>query len=318
MAKQIKTIKDFASYVKNGLAETLPDCNFDVKSITKDNGLCLTGIVVHKIGTIFAPIIYLNSYFAKLQAGALFLDVLNEIINDYEVELKEAANTNLVEIKDFSLIKDKICYRLINKESNSKLLPTIPHRDFYGLAVIYYINITSTDKDSWSVKITNDLAGFWNVDETQLYALASKNTPRLLKGCVTPLCDTLKSMAGLPAGNGNNDDRMYIPSHNFDIIITYEDNCVPMYIATNMCKTYGAAVIMYDGLLKSVSRLLGNFFVLPSSIHECIFVKGDRKDAERISQIVKEVNATMVSKEDVLSNSCWYYNAKNHTLETIK
>lgn len=316
MAKQIKTIKDFASYVKNGLAETLPDCNFDVKSITKDNGLCLTGIVVHKIGTIFAPIVYLNSYFDRFKTGVSLPDIIKEIINDYEAGLENATDINIDTIKDFSLVKNRICYRLINKEFNNKLLLSIPHRDFYGLAVIYYINLASTDNDSWSVKVTNTLMDLWNVDETQLYAIASKNTPNLEKGCITPLCDTLKGMAGLPVQNP--DDKMYIPFKNFNMIISYEDNCVPMYIATNMCKTYGAGVIMYDGLLKSFARVIGNFFVLPSSVHECIFVSGEREDAQRISQIVKEVNATMVSAEEILSDSCWYYNAKNDTLEMIK
>lgn len=317
MAKEIKTIKDFASCVKNGLTETLPDCNFDVKTVTKDNGLCRTGIVVHKIGTIFAPIVYLNPYFDKFKTGISLPDILDEIINDCSTALDEATDISIDEIKDFSLIKDKICYRLVNKEFNSKLLSTVPYRDFYGLAVIYYINLaSSTDKDLCSVKVTNSLLKLWGVDENQLYAIASKNTPNLEKGCVTPLCDTLKGMAGLPVDN--DDDRMYIPSHNFDIIITHENDCVPMYIATNINKVYGAAVIMYDGLLKSVSRLLGNFFVLPSSIHELLIVPGEKNDAQRISQIVKEVNAEVVSKEDVLSDGCWYYSAKDHVLEMIK
>lgn len=243
-------------------------------------------------------------------------DIIDEITSDCKAGLENATDVNIGEIKDFSLVKNKICYRLINKESDSKLLSTIPHRNFYGLAVIYYVNLASiTDKDLYPVNVTNDLAGFWGVDETQLYELAHKNTPRLFKGCVTPLCDTLKSMAGLPVQNP--DDRMYIPFKNFNIIITYENNST--YVATNMCKTYGSTVIMYDGLLKSVSRLLGSFFVLPSSIHELLIIPAERENAERISRIVKEDNCTIVSKKDVLSDVyCWYYSAKDHTFEIIK
>lgn len=316
MEKEIKTIEDFASYVQNSLTETLPDCSIDVKTVKKDNELCRTGIVAYKIGTIFATIVYLDPYFGRFKTGISLPDIIDEITSDCKAGLENATDVNIGEIKDFSLVKNKICYRLVNKESNSKLLSTIPHRDFYGLAVIYYINLASTDKDLSSVNVTKDLASFWGVDETQLYALASKNTPRLFKGCITPFCDTLKSMTGLPVQNP--DDKMYIPFKNFNMIITYEDNCVPMYIATNMCKTYGAGVIMYDGLLKSVSRLLGSFFVLPSSIHELLIVPGEKNDAQRISRIVKEVNAEVVSAEDVLSDSCWYYSAKDHVLEMIK
>lgn len=312
---KIKTFKTFLSYVQIHMIEAFPDRIVDVKTVKKDNGY-QTGIVIHQKDTIFAPIIYLNPYFDKLQAGTPLPDILDEITNDYKARFHEAVNVNLDNIKNFTSVKDKICYRLVNKEFNKQLLSDIPYRDFYGMAVIYYVKLPSTGEVINTIKVTNNLADLWNVNETQLYELASKNTPIQEKGCITPLYDTVREITGLPAAN--DDDRMYIPFSNFNMVVMYGDNCAPMYVATNISKTNGAGVILYDGLLKSVSRLLGSFFVLPSSIHECILVTGDLEDAESISRMVKEVNATVVSNTEVLSNNCLYYNAKDHSLEMIK
>lgn len=316
MAK-IKTFKTFTSYVKIHLVETFPDCIIDVKTVKKDIGY-QTGIVICPKGTTFAPIIYLNSYFAMLRAGTPLPDILCEIVNDCKAKLGESVNVNLDDIKDFASVKNKICFKLINKKLNSELLSTLPHRDYFNdMSVIYYINLSFTDEEEYlyTVKITNNIAKLWNIDEAQLYELARRNSPRLEKCYIKPLCDTIKEMTGRQ--NANN--REHISGKNFDMVLATNER-FPMYVASSRNRIIGAAVILYDKLLQSVSRYIGSFFILLASIYEAIFLPfpAEREDSEQISQMVKSVNAEVVCEEDILSENCLYYDSKSHKLTLIE
>ena len=46
-----------------------------------------------------------------------------------------------------------------------------------------------------------------------------------------------------------------------------------MYVLSNQEKCFGAAALLYPHLLSHISKIFRkNFYVLPSSVHECILV----------------------------------------------
>ena len=58
----------------------------------------------------------------------------------------------------------------------------------------------------------------------------------------------------------------------------------------------------------------GNFYVIPSSVHECLLVpENSRVSPEELCDMVSEVNRTVVSEDEVLSDSVYHCDAK--TLE---
>jgi len=99
----------------------------------------------------------------------------------------------------------------------------------------------------------------------------------------------------------------------------YEDNMVPMFVATNSKKVNGAGVILYDGLLRTFAEKIGgDFFILPSSVHEVIFVPANGDiDARHLIQMVKEVNATEVAPDEVLSDNVYMYHADEDFVEMM-
>lgn len=311
---KLKTMEDFILSVKTSLAEAFPGYKVSIKNIAKNNGVCLSGIVIQTQDTGIAPVIYLEPYFSKLQAGTPLTVVLDEITNNYKAALKDAETMDIAIINDFSMAKDKICFRLINKELNSRMLSGIPHRELYGLALIYYIKLDSTEESVKTIKVTNSLANLWGVDEDQIYRLACKNTPRLDRGCVIPISDVMNELAGVPLAKDTT--REQYSYNSFDMTIAKEGS-LPIYIAINKSKINGAGVILYDGLLETMAQKIGGFFVLPSSIHECLLVPGAAEKGEDMLQMVNFVNGTEVSPEEVLSGSCFYYNNNTHKLEII-
>lgn len=105
----------------------------------------------------------------------------------------------------------------------------------------------------------------------------------------------------------------------FEMDSVYEDNMIPMFVATNSKKVNGAGVILYDGLLRTFAEKIGgDFFILPSSVHEVIFVPANSDmDAGYFIQMVKEVNATEVSPDEVLSNNIYRYHADEDFVEMM-
>lgn len=85
-----------------------------------------------------------------------------------------------------------------------------------------------------------------------------------------------------------------------------------MYILTNEEKYFGAAALLYPHVLSHISRLLHcNFYVLPSSIHECILVPDSGQFSKKeLETMVREVNETQVEDEEVLSQNVYYYDGK--------
>ena len=84
---------------------------------------------------------------------------------------------------------------------------------------------------------------------------------------------------------------------------------MPMYVLTNQQKLYGAACMLYPGVLKAFSEENGqDFYVLPSSVHEVILIPAEPGTNEALlREIVTEINRTQVAKDEVLADSIYYY-----------
>lgn len=72
---------------------------------------------------------------------------------------------------------------------------------------------------------------------------------------------------------------------------------------------HGAAVSLYDGVLRNFAEKLGSdLIILPCSVHETLIIpyKEDIDNA-RINEMVAHINRTEVAKEDVLSDNAYLY-----------
>ena len=82
-----------------------------------------------------------------------------------------------------------------------------------------------------------------------------------------------------------------------------------MFVLTNELKLNGAAAILDTDLMLEIFEKIGEFYILPSSIHEVLIVPmSSNIHVSELKAMVKEVNDTQVSPEDRLSYSIYYYN----------
>lgn len=89
-----------------------------------------------------------------------------------------------------------------------------------------------------------------------------------------------------------------------------------MFVLSNKRKINGASIILYNEQLAQLSEKLNDdLLIMPSSIHEVLVVPASSMNATDLKQMVREVNDTEVSEQEILGYSVYRYNRKTGAVE---
>ena len=90
----------------------------------------------------------------------------------------------------------------------------------------------------------------------------------------------------------------------------------PLQAVTNWERIFGAALMINKENLDLIHEsFAGNFWILPSSVHEFMILPDeDNINAEGLLNIVTEINSEIVSDDDKLSDSVYYYDGEKITV----
>ena len=71
------------------------------------------------------------------------------------------------------------------------------------------------------------------------------------------------------------------------------------------------------GVLKRISEFLSDdFYILPSSVHECMIVPRHlQNDVEQLARMVTDINEEHVEPEEVLADNVYCYHRIDESLE---
>ena len=246
----------------------------ELYTVTKNNGTRRTGILFKQEDSNLAPTIYLEEFYQKYLKGQQVPDLADSICSIYQ-EIRVKKTCDCQNLFDFNHVKEHIVYKLIRRDANEELLKQIPYEPFLDLAVVYYIQIDNTRFGSAAIQIRNEHLRYWRVEKEEICRLAEKNTPRIYPVQIRQ-------------------------------IVRF------MYVATNEQCSLGAAVMRYPDFREKVRGMIrGDFYILPSSIHEVILVpESFGLEPERMQEMVKEINQTGVAPEEVLSDSVYYFDGE--------
>ena len=246
----------------------------ELYTVTKNNGTRRTGILFKQEDSNLAPTIYLEEFYQKYLKGQQVPDLADSICSIYQ-EIRVKKTCDCQNLFDFNHVKEHIVYKLIRRDANEELLKQIPYEPFLDLAVVYYIQIDNTRFGSAAIQIRNEHLRYWRVEKEEIRRLAGKNTPRIYPTQIQK-------------------------------IVRF------MYVATNEQCSLGAAVMRYPDFREKVRGMIrGDFYILPSSIHEVILVpESFGLEPERMQEMVKEINQTGVAPEEVLSDSVYYFDGE--------
>ena len=92
-----------------------------------------------------------------------------------------------------------------------------------------------------------------------------------------------------------------------------------MFVLTNQNRYYGAACLVYPDMLEVIGEMLqDDFYILPSSVHEVIFLgKNGCMDSAALNEMIEEVNRTQVDEEEWLSDHAYLYDRKSKKFISI-
>ena len=261
-------IYTFGENVINELAQKLCNCSFMQNEVIKNNGTIMHGLIIQKdTNTGIEPQFYLDGFYESYQNGRNLEEIVQYIVELYkEQEHKKIHQFDVAWMMNFENVKDTLCFRLVNLEKNKELLQTIPYREFLDLAMVYYLKMDVEEDTDGYVRVTNHLMSKWGVKEEQLYKQALLNTPIQNKGIVVPL-ESLFSEKLQRKMKCNTYE-----SELFDITL----NESLFYIGSNASKSYGAVIVLYPRLLEYIAGQLGDLYILPSSVHEVLFLRASK------------------------------------------
>lgn len=293
----------FFEHVKEKVSQTMgEEYVVHLNEIVKNNGLELTGIVIMKNGMNAAPTIYLNEFYEEYQDGKDFSDIVENIISIY-YDNNDKLEMDFSFFEDFEKVRPKIMYKLLNYETNQKMLQDVPYVRYMDLAIVFYIMIDHEVIGNGSIMIHNNHAKMWQVNEATLYETAVNNTPKLLHYRFSSMENVVEEIFGTKEAE--------------DVLENEKLSEHDMYVLTNNRKLFGASCMMYEGLLKKIAtKLQSNLYIIPSSIHELIILpqKEFPYSKDELIEIVKSINSTEVDVVDVLSDNVYIYNMETESI----
>ncbi|MCR5719172.1 MAG: DUF5688 family protein [Lachnospiraceae bacterium] len=299
-------IRDFAEMIKEELLPELQEGQkLSVERVTKNNDVVLWGLRLKKDDRNVAPTVYINSFYADYKTGGDLKEIKERLL---EV-LKANAPTKNVDLSfytDFDKVKDRIAFKLVNKNRNEVFLKDVPYKEYLDLAIVFYYVYTDSVLGEGSILVREPHIKLWGVDVDTLYKEALKNTPRLLQESFEDMGGVLKKLCSQKCSE-------------LERLLEQGAFNMPMYVLGNRKRLFGAAVILYPGVLGDVSDVMGgDFFVLPSSVHETIVVTDKLlRDSFQAKKMIREINITQLEPEDVLSDSLYFYDHEKKLLEIV-
>lgn len=280
-------IENIINQIKNALGS---ETEVTVKEVVKNNGVTLTGIEIKEAGSNVSPVIYPD-------ITASDEDIINKTLEVYNASKGNRNRFSEVaeNIQEWENVKNKILPVMVNNQRNKiENLVLLP---FVGdLSIGFRLILESTDKGTASAKVTESLFTAWNITEEQLLEQAKENLNNQLY--ISDMFSVLDSIT-----NGSKEALTRTVSLN-DI----------MNVASNLNKVNGAsALLLIPDLIRNGEIENRDYTILPSSVHEVIILKQAFERA--FVDMVKEVNSTMVSDEDYLSDNVFIYNHDKQAFE---
>lgn len=300
------TLSNLKNMIEANLKDYLPDAYKNAKisftEMIKNNDEKKAALVIQREGERVTPTIYLDSFVDMYDDPMVSKSEILSTISDIYVKNVngggELGDSFIYRILDgFESVKDIIIMQVINTKMNEENLKDIPHREIEDLSLTYRLYLDpGADGGIATVRISNQMMEQWGVTEQDLYDAAIKNTKELLPTKVESMQSILSEIMG-------------------SII----DVCgIDMYVITNEKKTNGATSVFCDteALDELCDKLGGSIYLIPSSIHEFI-VLPEEKDggmsgrAAEFAHMIKEVNATTLTPEEILGTEPYHYDKKN-------
>ena len=261
--------------------------DYEVKegTIVKANLGEVDCININRNDSKFGCVIYPSQRYEDYKMGRFSVDEFAaKMYEEQTADVENALDGAKDDLLSADYARSKVYYKMVGITGNEAYLKDIPYivpAGFDDIALIPTIPVEFGSRQGGVTVHRENLLG-WNMTESELHAAASANTEKLVT--IRPLSDVLSEMmaGGLPMG--------------------FES---PFHVSSSDPR-YDASPLGAPKVMESVFAELGEHFVIPSSVHEMLFLpKSFETDPERLKSLVREVNTEVLEPQDRLSDSIY-------------
>ena len=305
--------KEFFDYMEKHIRTYLPaeyaGAVITTEETVKHNDVHLTALLIRQEGVPVVPSIYMDDLFRDYRNGRPVEDCLEAAA---QLRVREGNNVkahlNMVEgIMDYSNIKDCLQLRVCDYEDNKERLQGMACQRQGDFALTYYVLLESSQEAEAGFRVMESMLEQWGVDQDTIHqdALAADEK----RGAVLQNMD---DVLGIVLYGSPNQENLLEREGTLDM----DGWHMPLFLLTSQSGKNGAGMLYQPGMTEKISELLGgDYYVLPSSVHELLVVPADgTADAKTLESFVQEVNAKEVDIQDRLSDKVQYYDAEGKTL----
>ena len=245
------------------------------------NNVVKEGYNMVKAGAKCSPTIYED----RLPIGEHRVDVIADIL--YEIAEHAFLSLDYESITDPDYVLANVYTQLMDVSNESWLdQKNVLYTDWNNtLLNVYYLKIDAGEEGIASCWLHHQIIDEAGLELCDIYNAANENNKMV--ATVKPILNVLKEITG-----------------DLGELTLEEDFNDFMLVVTNKDGVKGSGVISSFDVRYSIWKKIGDFYVIPSSVHEILAVPAKSgMNPDELRNIIRDVNRTQVSDEDRLSNN---------------
>lgn len=279
----------------------------ELSQVRKNNGVLKDALYIRKENSECVPCFYVDELY-RSYCGGEPIPGLAEHLADIVLNECEAVQNQAQHFFEPAWITERLFLRLVQAEANEEWLQDAVFVRILDLVAVFYV-LTEDEEDG--IRSFQLPASIWNLlnlgSAEEYFPKMVENTKRLFP------------------------EKIWCIEHNIRECMLYGKDApvirlVPpeeyvserLYVLSNRRRINGAAVVLYPELLRRLGETFGgNYYVIPSSVHEVLLLKDtEDEDVHRLNDLVRQVNEQQVLSEEVLSNHVYYYSVEDGMLQS--
>ena len=288
--------EDFKQQLIETLNENKPDevLKYVLRTArrTNDNQADTITMIYGDISTL-SPIFYVKDYYLEYEKDSMSVEkVVEKIIDESKNNFYKDRVFDIHSITP-EKAKSSLVLKLYNYAWNKEIIESCAHVNCLDLAAVPVWNISLPDENRMFVVDKFIQRNLLRMTDEEVLQIAMRNTfsdtyklqslQEMIKECVEDIED------------------LYLiemfPDENYSFVLTNGEGYL------------GANALVSQNIMRKVYEEIGEeCFVMPSSIHETIIMKGSYVESpEMLQDIVKQVNST-VRQDELLSDNVYRFN----------
>ncbi|MCD8153394.1 MAG: DUF5688 family protein [Clostridiales bacterium] len=291
---------EFLLKAQYDLATAMPEAVISREQISKLQGESYEGFTVRSEGSMTGVVLNMKAMYERLEGGTDYNQILSDMLDIVDDNSTSVPHGIVDFLSDYSQVKENLTVDLVGQAQNEDRLSDIPHYDMEDLSLIYRVDVSDrveNDGGRATVLVTNQMLERYGVTPEQLHQDALKNASDREPFMISGMGMVLGGLIGMPQSKADEE-----PS---------------LFVASNANMMFGASAIAYPGFMdKAAEKVQGDFYVLPSSVHEVLLLKDNGKtDYRDLEAMVSDINMAQVAPEERLSDRVYHYDSREKVFE---